>query len=577
MLLTLTRSSAAIRILGRVLVATLVAAITGFNAGTLRAQPATETFLSAGQTHVFYHQTVNDWSRTVRSSVETTISTYQPLFDVSTAPLAFQVAILEVEPAQLPATTLADASLVDLADESIPADVRRLLAQPKICLVRVKNDSQLDMLPFILAHEIAHCFQYQYVSATWTLSDPLLPIHGWWAEGGANWLGSRVFPDSYLTYVNFVPGSATRGMQRWRGNNLLRGGLRSGYNASQLWEFLSRPDQLGGEAAIIPTWKRIDPATTTTEAMELQVPDLIPRTTDAFQAFARALANDSIPLQVPPSQFVPVHTVSLPSNHSFPMNNFVWDAQTFVVTDLPENARVQLVMTGMYERSEARAGLEDAALPGIWRDFAEGEPQYVCAHGGIARFTITTSRGYNADLGNRLDPLNLEMSLSSTPCSRADSAAFACMAGTWAWAGSGGENIGLEDEREGLALWYDGTTLTIDNAGNMEFTINGQMFRGNWAWNLRGQRTGGLLEVEALGDGRYRVIGWSVPPVTAPGGYFTDAQGSVRDHTTSAGARIPTPLIIHCNSPEAYGVLAFQYEEMAEGEYLRAEYWYRQS
>jgi hypothetical protein len=36
-------------------------------------------------------------------------------------------------------------------------------------------------------------------------------------------------------------------------------------------------------------------------------------------------------------------------------------------------------------------------------------------------------------------------------------------------------------------------------------------------------------------------------------------------------------LIIHCNSPEVYGALALQYEEMAPGEYLRAEYWYRLS
>ncbi|MGQ9907587.1 MAG: hypothetical protein ACUVS2_02010 [Candidatus Flexifilum sp.] len=564
------------RTAARGLIAALLALLIGFGADGLRAQPIIETFTAAGQTHFFRHQSANDWSRVVRSSIETAITTYQPMFDVSTAPLAFPVVITEVEPAELP-SALADAALVSRDDELIPADVRPLLTRPTVCHMRIKNDLRFDILPHALAHELAHCFQLQYVSATWVVRDPLLPIHGWWAEGGANWLASRVFPDSYVAYVN--AGSRDPGilMQRWRGAGLMRGGIRIGYNVAPLWEFLSRPDQLGGVEAIIPTWKRISPTITTREEMERQIPDLIPRTAEAFQAFARALASDSIPLQVLPSQFVPVHTVTLPGSHSFPMSNLVWDAQTFVVTGLPENARVQLVLTGMYEGSEARAGLEDAALPGVWRDFVEGEPQFVCAHGGIARFTITTSRGYNAGLGARLDPLNLELTLSAAPCSRADSEAFACMAGTWGWVGSMGANTGLEDEREGLALMSTNTTLTIDHAGNVEFTIYGQMFRGNWAWTLFGERTGGLLEVEALGDGRYRVIGWSVPPVVALRGSYMDAQGVVHEHTTSSRARIPTPLIIHCNSPETYGALALQYEEMDPGELLRAEYWYRMS
>ncbi|MCS7070308.1 MAG: hypothetical protein NZM00_02305, partial [Anaerolinea sp.] len=279
-IMTLWIYRAANEILRRGLIAVLLAVIIGLNAPGLRAQPIAETFTLAGQTHIFYHQTARDWSQVVRSSVETIISTYQPLFDVSAAPLAFQVVIVEVEPALLDPTNLADARLVNPTNEAIPAEVRRLLTQPATCHVQVRNDAQLDMLPFTLAHEIAHCFQYQYVSATWTVSDPLLPVHGWWAEGGANWLGSRVFPDSYLAYLNSVPGAAGRGMQRWRGRNLLREATRGGYIVVQLWEFLSRPDQLGGEAAIIPTWKRINPETTTIETMERQIPDLIPRTAD---------------------------------------------------------------------------------------------------------------------------------------------------------------------------------------------------------------------------------------------------------------------------------------------------------
>lgn len=565
------RSSIVFRALWRGMSIALLFMVIVFDADSLWAQSTVETFTLAGQTHVFRYETLNARIRLIRESIETTILTYQPMFDVSTAPLPFQMVILtEQDLSDLGA--FAGAELRSLAEVEVPPDVRPLLTQPSICLILMGTGARDASLPFILAHEIAHCFQTHYIGVACCAAPSALLIHGWWIEAGANWLASRIFPESYLTYTRSSTAAAQ--MRVWRGSNLIRGSS-PGYITGILWEFLTRPDQLGGPEAAIPTWKRINPATGSVAEMEQQIPDLIPRSTQAFQAFARAVAGDTIPLQVQPVRFVPVYTVSLPTSHSFPMNNFVWDAQTFVIEGLPENARVQLVMTGMYDGSEALAGLEDAALPGIWRDFAEGEPQYVCAYGGVARFTITTSRGYNAGLGERLDPLHVEMTQSDTPCSRSDSEAFACMAGTWAWAGSGGANTGLEDEREGMALWYEPTTVIIDNAGNVEFTVYGQMFRGNWIWNLNGQRTRGLMELETLGNGRYRVQGWSVAPVVAQRGSYTDFQNIVHPHTTSARARIPTPVIIHCNSPEAYGVLAFQYEEMAEGEYLRAEYWYR--
>ncbi|GEM_PF-4511259 len=530
----------------RCLVMLLLAAIISLNVGMLYAQATVETFTLANQTHVIQYRNLNDRVRAVRSAIETTVPVYLSLFDTASAPLAFQMVILTDQ--NLGTGVAAMAGLNDPTIPEIPADLRRYITTPKVCAILIGTSGDDAALPFTVAHEIAHCFQTQYISATWSFDDPTELFHGWWGESGANWLASRVFPESYFSYLSDP--RALDYMRGWRGQNIVRS-TRGGYIVAPLWEFLSQPDQLGGPESVIPTWKMISPTTSSIADMERQIPTIIPRSTDAFQSFARALATGSVPLQMPPSQFVPVYSVTLPYSHSFPMSNFVWDAQTFVIEGLPENARIQLTMTGMVDGSEARAGLEDAALPGIFRDFVEGEAQTICAYGGVARFTVTTSRGYNASLGDRLDPLELDFSQSATPCDPPDADRFECFAGDWYLSWTEGDDSPFQPD-------IGSTYLTIDAGGNMDFLYSGSLTITLDMFGYVGDaRASGSMDILSIGDGGYQVLVWGLPGAPVTRGGFFDSTGTIRDISLSTTIGMPTPIYVYCD-----GIIdGFQYPD----------------
>lgn len=547
----------------RSLVMLLLASIISLNVGMLHAQAGVETFTLAGQTHVIQYRRMSDRVQAVRSAIETTVPIYLSLFDTTSTPLSFQIIILTDQ--DLGDGVLAMAGLNDPTILEIPTDLRRYITTPKVCAVLIGTYGNDAILPFVVAHELTHCFQGQYISATWSYEQPTALLHGWWGEAGADWLASRVFPESYFTFLSDP--RAMNYMRGWRGQNIIRS-TRGGYIAAPLWEFLSQPDQLGGPESVIPTWQLISPTTATFEQMELQIPMLIPRSTEAFQSFARALATGSVPLQMPPSKFVPVYTVTLPTSHSFPMSNIVWDAQTFVIEGLPENTRIQLTMTGMYDGSEARAGLEDAAIPGVFRDFVEGEAQTVCAYGGVARFTVTTSRGYNAGLGDRLDPLQLEFAQSGTPCDPPDADAFACFAGDWYLSWTEGDDSPFQPD-------LGSTYLTIDAGGNMEFVYSGSLTLTRDIFGYVGDsRASGSMGLLPLGDGVFQVLAWDLPGASVTRGGFFDSTGTIRDISLSATIGMPTPLYAYCDGVfqgfQYPNQLIFQFtEEGARWEFAR--------
>lgn len=524
------------RELMRGLIVLLLAVIISLNVGMLYAQSGVETFTLAGQTHVIQYRSLSTRVQEVRSSIETTVPVYLSLFDTTSAPLSFQIIILTDQ--DLGEGVIAMAGLNDPTIPEIPIDLRRYITTPKVCAVLISTSGNDATLPFTVAHELAHCFQSQYISATWSYDQPTALVHEWWGESGANWLASRVFPESYFTYLSNP--RALNYMRGWRGQNIVRS-TRGGYIVAPLWEFLSQPDQLGGPESVIPTWKMISPTTSSIADMERQIPSLIPRTTEAFQSFARALATGTVPLQMPPSQFVPVYNVTLPYSHSFPMSNFVWDAQTFVIEGLPENASIQLVLTGMVDGSEARAGLEDAALPGIFRDFVEGEAQTICAYGGVARFTITTSRGYNAGLGDRLDPLQVEMSQSATPCDPPDASVFECFAGDWYLSWKEGDDSPFQPDT-------GSSYLTIDGGGNVDFRYTGSLTLTRdifgYVSDLRSTGSMGLLP---LGDGAYQVLEWVQSGASVTRGGFFDATSTIREISLSVTVGMPTPIYAYCD------------------------------
>jgi hypothetical protein len=217
---------------------TIVTAI-ALSAAATAAQGETivKTFDAGGVTHVIAYP---DWREKAAQASEAAIahafSVFQPLWTGSNASseIGFEV-FVELSEVKLPQTR-ASAGLTD--DTSIlPAG--HTATRPKLCHVTVYNYVLDDSTLFVIAHELAHCYQAFFIP-----NSPNGIVEGtrWWVEGSADWMALLVYPDA--SWASLWSNEFTTTTHR-------RYLFALTYDAVFYFEFLASPMALGSPEAVI--------------------------------------------------------------------------------------------------------------------------------------------------------------------------------------------------------------------------------------------------------------------------------------------------------------------------------------
>lgn len=143
--------------------------------------PVSETLIVEGITHTITYppSTATQQLTVIRRVLNSTLSRYSSLFGIQ--PPSLHVMFSNNPPRP---TTLAAAGPNNNASDTYNCDV----------FIYPRPENRLGAaFSFTLAHEIAHCFQFAVNPASLPLPG-VRDDNGWWVEGSAEWLASRLYP-----------------------------------------------------------------------------------------------------------------------------------------------------------------------------------------------------------------------------------------------------------------------------------------------------------------------------------------------------------------------------------------------
>jgi len=133
----------------------------------------------------------------------------------------------------------------DVFDAPVPGNTPRRFSRRPICRIQVYNKISLEDASgqqFIIAHEMAHCYQYKLVPITRVIfrndGTPAPTAQLWWAEGSATWLATKVYS---LPNDNGVFSRLSGSFAQHHGDSLLGStDYQFAYDALFFWEALDR-------------------------------------------------------------------------------------------------------------------------------------------------------------------------------------------------------------------------------------------------------------------------------------------------------------------------------------------------
>ena len=211
------------------------------------------TFEAGGRTHVLNYANEREFAvQPVLEAVEHVFSVFQTLWGgaggaIKSAAIPFQFYVLLTFEA--PPNTAADALMVNPAE--LPAGA--IATAQQVCRVTIYNQFVTPDLLYVMAHEIAHCYQDYYIPSSSNIS---VPHERWWVEGSAEWMALLAYPET--------PVSSVRGFKEYVTLHTHHEYLFArSYEAAFFWEFLASPTGLGSVQAAIEFLRAMPTATST--------------------------------------------------------------------------------------------------------------------------------------------------------------------------------------------------------------------------------------------------------------------------------------------------------------------------
>lgn len=155
---------------------------------------------------------------------------------------------------------------------------------PDVCDVTVFNHPLGGDYLFMIAHEVAHCYQEFYV-----LSKEIgyVPGTDWWAEGSASWMAFLAIPETPYVSANGFDAYTQQ-------NSYARYVFAATYDGVFFWNFLASPTGLGSPQAAIEFLRNM-PAVTAASGYEDYLRTAVHDLDQFFANYAAAVGRAMLP------------------------------------------------------------------------------------------------------------------------------------------------------------------------------------------------------------------------------------------------------------------------------------------
>ena len=368
-----------------------------------------DTFEAGGKVHdIGYPETLLTESLAAREAVTQSINTLQPIFSGNTS-VPFQVTIT-VTPTEAPNWATASPGTVVIPETDGLSTVAVEALQCHIIVNSLPNPS---IWLFILAHEMAHCYQYQYVDNF--AYNP--PDDNWWVDGAAEWLASLVYPD--LADAEYTQGGRKQAFASTYFTPL----FQKWYEAVYFWQFLEA--ELGYQAAV-SLMRNMPPALAASDYIDY-LRSAIPDLDDVFQHYATALYSDSVPYQPPYNSMS--HTVTmasaLPLSEPIGADLLAIDYRTYGGISLPPDKALRVVVTGT-EPAQMRATL---LMGSTIHWLQDGQPADLCSPPDTFTVALSRTGTLNAEINAGIELM--EIDAESATCLAKETVLPDCIVGRW--------------------------------------------------------------------------------------------------------------------------------------------------
>ncbi|MBC7814147.1 MAG: hypothetical protein H7175_23535, partial [Burkholderiales bacterium] len=319
-----------------------------------------ENFEAGGITHIIYYVAGREQAvQAVREAIEHVFSVYQPLWGEiggaqGSAALGFQFFV--VLPLGTKANAAADADMV--SPDSLPSGIISNVSQ--VCRVTVYDRPITPDILYVMAHEIAHCYQDYYIPSTSIMS---VPSERWWVEGSAEWMALLAYPNTPLATIRGITDYHTTHHQSLFLNS---------YDAVFFWSFMASPAGLGSDQAVIEFLRNI-PAGSGAYASYLT--GAVPDVNALMHNYATAIAQNQVPHQPQASTLIDLTlSADIPFEEPINTDEFSISFSNFFVSGAQPDGGI-LVEAVNIENTSTRASviLGGGALP-----LEPGSPAIFC-------------------------------------------------------------------------------------------------------------------------------------------------------------------------------------------------------
>lgn len=358
---------------------------------------------------------------TTESLVQDVLTKYTQLWS-STHRVDFQtVVILLDERGANDQQADAELSNRDAAIEA--ANVTYTFTTPNVCIVRVYMQTAIDaaLFPFVMAHEIAHCYQEEYITEAENTSF----ADDWWAEGSAEWLAATVYP--FLANAAFRQGpTVTEFVNLAQESYSLTDSFSvrdayEGYGSAFWWMYLADPNYaditgIGDPYALVAMLRSVPIAPSSTEAYDAYLEQYLADDAIAMIHFGIAVAEGRMQAVSSLAAMVGQEMqVNLPSQAEYNPDYFSLAFQRFRIEAGAEVRAVEITAHGTTPESGALFAIGAASQ---YRILSDGESFRLCLDQGKAHFPMVLTRGNGtAFITTRLtfDPITEEDDTTCDP------------------------------------------------------------------------------------------------------------------------------------------------------------------
>ncbi len=308
----------------------------------------------------------------ILEAIESSIRTYLTAFNITELNFAIDVTMQENEGSR----ENDDGTVDELAGDAHLGHMIYNNATLPTCMVNMYYTQDIELIKLTIAHEIAHCFQFNYVPNYAANRD-----HAWWVEGSAEFLALQVYP--HLGQSRLLSG-----YNAFKQNHRISV-HKQNYDALFFWQFLSQQHSL---PVVMETIINVPPAGADYDAAVLSyLYARIPDGDNFMWEYATALTQNQVNYAPSFNELVLLsENATPPASVNFGTEPFSV-SYLFMSTITVEEGQKLQITANSFAASDQRIGI---LQQGTVSEMVDGQTIDVCDGSGIQ--FIVSRTGVNA-------------------------------------------------------------------------------------------------------------------------------------------------------------------------------------